>query len=42
MSLIALSLQVRVVFVTLHHGIRIGVSISIARLFVDRIPRSGT
>lgn len=39
MSLIALSLHVSVVFVTLHHVVRIVVSISIARYFMGRIPK---
>lgn len=39
MSLIALSLHISVVFVTLHHIIRIVASISIARYFVGRIPK---
>jgi uncharacterized protein len=42
MSLIALSLHVSVVFVTLHHVVRIVVSISVARFFVGRIPQDGT
>ncbi|MGO4910489.1 AbrB family transcriptional regulator [Pseudorhodobacter sp. W20_MBD10_FR17] len=41
MSLIALSLHVSVVFVTLHHVIRIVVSVSIARYFVGRVPKDG-
>lgn len=39
MSLIALSLHISVVFVTLHHVIRIVVSISIARFFIGRIAK---
>ena len=37
MSLIALSLQISVVFVTLHHVLRIVVAISLAKLFARRI-----
>ena len=37
MSLIALSLQISVVFVTLHHVLRIVVAISIAKLFAGRV-----
>jgi membrane AbrB-like protein len=37
MSLIALSLQVSVVFVTMHHVVRIVFAISIARLFAGRV-----
>lgn len=37
MSLIALSLHISVVFVTLHHVIRIVLSISIARFFMGRV-----
>jgi uncharacterized membrane protein AbrB (regulator of aidB expression) len=40
MSLIALSLHVSVVFVALHHVIRIVLAISIARFFVGRVPRN--
>lgn len=40
MSLIALSLQISVVFVTLHHVIRIVMAISIARFFVNRVPKA--
>jgi uncharacterized protein len=39
MSLIALSLHISMVFVTLHHVIRIVLSISIARFFVQRVPK---
>jgi uncharacterized protein len=42
MSLIALSLHVSVVFVTLHHVVRIVVSISVARFFWGRISTGGT
>jgi membrane AbrB-like protein len=41
MSLVALSLHISVVFVTLHHVIRIVVSVSIARYFVGHIPKDG-
>jgi membrane AbrB-like protein len=37
MSLIALSLHVSVVFVTLHHVIRIVISVSVARFFAGRV-----
>ena len=39
MSLIALSLQISVVFVTLHHVIRIVLAITLARLFAGRVLR---
>ncbi|MDG1281308.1 MAG: AbrB family transcriptional regulator [Pseudorhodobacter sp.] len=42
MSLIALSLEVSVVFVTMHHVIRIVLSVSIARLFAHRVQREKT
>lgn len=40
MSLIALSLQISVVFVTMHHVIRIVLAISIARGFAAKLPKA--
>jgi membrane AbrB-like protein len=40
MSLVALSLQMSVVFVTAHHVARIGLSVTVARLFSGRLPRA--